>query len=340
MGRPKLKPYCCPRCTYETPRKDYIRVHFTKLKKPCVAVNPITLTPDIIEYVYANRVYNLVAPPPPPPQTINNIINQNNYISNYIANMDVFTKLNQLLQYKNVELQDFESLVESTYEKEAHKFKKDLYRGDVQYDQNHFLEMIHKVTRAEKPNLSDLSVMYNKDEDRIYLSTGSGNWDNLQRDRGVEYIVDTIASYYLEYYEIYLIRKIESSKVTPVQKMALQTCLDEYYKFISTFKVSPFVRNKQDRDIFANDERSDEDDDDNQENIADVDSHRLVDKYNTLYQTASNATTDAQKKHILKSVVEVIKTSTKTNIRDLNKQIMSIIHMDEEFKTQVMQAMA
>ena len=61
-------------------------------------------------------------------------------------------------------------------------------------------------------------------------------------------------------------------------------------------------------------------------------SHRIVDKYMTLYSKTKEALSETYRKHTTKTVLEVIKTTTKTNIRELNKRLMELLNVDEEFK--------
>jgi len=303
-----------------------MRRHFLA-KAECPAIHKnITLTDEIKEYILKNRIYieePVIVQPVP---KITQIINQHNTMNNYISNIDTFVKLNHLVSFSKKELMNFDAVVEKIYEKDAIRFQTDSFKGDaVQYEQTHFLEMIHKVTKAQKPDLDDLSVLYNRDEDRVYISMGSGKWDDLQRDHGVTQIVESLAAYCLEYYEVYLIRKLE--KTRNVINQSLRMCLEEYYKFISTFGVKPFVHDKSDQTLF---EDEDEDDDGEDE------TYDIVDKYKTLYGRISSSQSETQKRHTLKAVVDVIKMSTKTNLRDLNKKIMSIINMDHEFKQKIL----
>lgn len=69
MTRTSKPPYCCPRCGYETSRKDLITRHFTTLKQACPALNGDIVIDDAIkDYVLANRIYRrptVVTRPPP-----------------------------------------------------------------------------------------------------------------------------------------------------------------------------------------------------------------------------------------------------------------------------------
>jgi hypothetical protein len=315
-----------------------MRKHLYHLKNNCPAsAQDLVLTIEIKENVLKNRVY--IPPPvialPVQPPTINTTINNHLIINNYVANMDPFTKLERLTRYKGTEILDFNSHVEEKYEKQAERFKNDSFRGNeaVKYDRAQLLELVHSVTRSEKRNLEDTCVLYIKDENRVYISEGRGEWDDQHRDNGVCKIIDTIAAYCLEYYEQYLIRKLEGGKITFNERSAIQNCIEEYYRFISVFDVRPFVQGKSDAEVMFNE-------DDEQYNdtalFTDIDSHRIVDKFNALYLRIKQGLSDSQKKASMNTVFEVIKSSTKTNIRDLNKRIVGSIMMDETFKKSIL----
>ena len=58
MTRKALPPYKCPRCGYATSSKYLMQRHFSTLNNPCpILVNDITLTQEVKDYIYANRVY-------------------------------------------------------------------------------------------------------------------------------------------------------------------------------------------------------------------------------------------------------------------------------------------
>lgn len=67
MTRTSKPPYCCPRCGYETSRKDLTTRHFTTLKQPCPALSgDIVIVYAIKDYVLANRIYRPTATRSPP----------------------------------------------------------------------------------------------------------------------------------------------------------------------------------------------------------------------------------------------------------------------------------
>ena len=331
MPRTARHPYTCPRCGYANARKDMMRRHLFDIKKTCPPTSqPVELTEHVKNVILEDRIYRPVATP-----TVNQIINNNQTINNYIANLDTFVKLNELSRHQNKELTDFETKVEELYEENVERFKNDDFRGPpFQYRPDHFLDMIHDITRSKQKDLEDLCVLYNKDEDRVYMSVGNGKWENYQRDPGVKCLVEAIVQYCLEHYEMYLIRKLEGYGPSMEVKVSLEASLVEYYSFIGTFSVFPVVKGKADAQIMYNPDDSDyESDVDND----DVEAHRVVDKYNRLYHSTKEKLSDADIKRTVKAVIGIIKTTTKTNLRELNKRIMGILNVDEAFKRSMLE---
>jgi len=288
------------------------------------------LTTEIKELVLANRVYH----PKESTKTITQVINNNQTIINYVANLDTIVKLNELSKYQKIDIMDYESKLEGCFEHNVERFKKDSFRGNFQYRPDHFFEMIHDITLSKQKGFEDLCVFYNKDEDRLYVSLGNGKWENYQRDPGVYFLVDSIVKFCLENYEMYLIRKLEDDDYSLADKVSLKDSLVEYYAFIATFNVLPVVQGKSDSQIMFNEDHEEYCDNINPN---DIEGHRIVDKYSKLYHSTKTKLHDSDIRHMVKEVISVIKTTTKTNIKELNKRIMGILNVDEAFRKTILQ---
>lgn len=291
-----------------------MRRHLTTLKHPCPPTClKIDLTDEIKETVLTDRFYK-----PPALPTITQTINNNQTINNYIAGLDVITKLHELTAFKQKPLLDFETKVEELYEDNVQRFQNDAFKGPVRYEKHHFMDMIHEVARSKSKDMDDLSVFYNRDDDRLYFAAGEGRWDDYMSDPGLRYLIDTVVSYNLEQYEAYLIRKLE----TRASFGEFKSSLEDYYAFIAAFAIDPWARHKSDADILGS--RSHEGFD-------------IAGRYVTLYARVREDLTDVQRKTTVRSVMDVIKTASKTNIRELNKRIMGILNIDDGFKQAMLQ---
>jgi len=255
---------------------------------------------------------------PPVQPTATQTINNHQTINNYIAGLDVITKLRELTTFKQKPVIGFETKVEELYEDNVERFQSDSFKGPVRYEKDHFMNMIHEVTRSKNKDMDDFCVFYNRDDDRIYFAAGEGKWDDYMSDPGIRYLVDTLVSYNLEEYEAYLIRKLESR----VALGEFRSSLEDYYAFIAVFGIEPWVRNKMDAELLESDS---------------YDGNEIACRYSALYGRVKDALTDAQRKTTARSVVDVIKTTSKTNIRELNKRIMGILNIDDGFKQAMLQ---
>jgi hypothetical protein len=274
--------------------------------------------------VLQNRVYK-----PEPTPTITQVINQNNTINNSIANMDTLTKLAHLIRYKNIEIQDFQDKAEECFERPVEKLKQlanNVSKAPISLGRNQIFDMLLDMTKSTKASLEDFNVFYDKEQERLCFYMGS--WENQHKTEGIKYLVDTLVSNYMDVYEVYLIRKIEQPQGSLFDKNGLTASLEEYYRFTSAFEIPPFVQGKSDRCLY-NQEGSDSEEPD----MSDIESHRMVDKYSSVYERCKAALTASEKKELHKAVLDIVKNSSKTNLRELNQRIMGIIKIDQEFGT-------
>lgn len=184
-----------------------MRRHLYDGKTTCKALKrDIILTDEIKEYILENHAYVESNPVTQPP-SVTQILNTHNNMINYIANMSTVTKLNELIAYNNAELTDFETVVEEKHSAKFEKFRKGKFKAIVHFDPNNVLAAVDEVTRAQQADMSDFVVRY--DDDRYHVLLEDGNWEMYLQSNFVKYLIDMIVSYYLEAYEIYLIRKLE-----------------------------------------------------------------------------------------------------------------------------------
>jgi hypothetical protein len=153
-------------------------------------------------------------------------------------------------------------------------------------------------------------------------------------DPGIRYLVDTLVSYNLENYEVYLIRKLEERATLG----ELTASLEDYYRFIATFRVMPWVHNKSDAQLLDGECGGVAESDCGA--LGGIGDNEIACKYMRMYERIKDELTLAQRKLTARAVVDVIKTTTKTNIRELNKRIMGFLNVDEGFKQDVLRAIS
>jgi hypothetical protein len=322
----KREPYTCPRCGYNTRLKSNMHKHLYSLKRDCPAQKyALELTPSVKEHIMDNRVYVTKNDTKVITQTIHNY----NLINNYIAGLDVFDKLNHITAYKKIEVLDFETHVEDTYHRTVKKLENDGFKHGFMLRGNDFLDIINTLTQAIRGThkgqfLELLNFMYDNKKKRIKVYAGE-QWEEYLVEKGLTYLVDMIASYYLHAYELYLIRKIERISVGK-ERIDCEKSLEDYYSFIGHFNVDPFIKDKTDVALLGDDE------DAYDIAVEDIEAHRRVDYYNKKYQDAYDNITNAQRREMTKRVLDVLKTNSHQSVDQLDKEIIDLIKMDEDFK--------
>lgn len=331
MSREEKVKYTCPRCGYNVNHKGAMKKHLYGLKKDtCQALLPtsIELTPEIKEHIVKNRIYY---PPPTPtptaqpgPTTINNTINNIQTMNNYVSNMDMLVKLNQVMQHDNLELISFDEKVETKYETLANKLTSHNARANISFTRDNIFDMIQNMIFAHPKALNEFNLFYDKDKDRIYYYMGK-IWEDQYHAEGAKYLIDTLVSNYLDFYEVYIIRQVTNGAFC--DRSTLMNHLEDYYRFTSTFEIKPYVRGKRDSNILYNEDDGEYDT---------GDEYTISDRFNSLYLKCMKDVTSANKKALYKTVIDIIKISTKANLKELNKRVMDIIKVDETFKMAIL----
>jgi hypothetical protein len=251
-----------------------------------------------------------------------------------VAGMDTFEKLRQLTTYKQIDVIDFESKVEDTYLHTVKRLENDKFKQGFKLSDNDFLEIINTITKAIKGPQKDqylefLNFMYDHKKKRIKVYSNE-KWEEYLVEKGLQYVVTTIAEYYLETYECYQIRHICAQEtVSPQESHSFYLCLEEYYKFIAAFDVEPFVKGKNDNQVMYNK------DDARHHNVPsgdDFDAHDIVDRFNLFFGRIDDALTKAERRAIHKTVLDIIKTNAKDNVDELDKEVMNLLRIDDTFK--------
>lgn len=290
-----------------------MRKHLYKKKVcPKVAENPVNLTDEVKECVLQNRIYRVQTPQPTIIQK--QVINNYNQINNFISNVMGFEeKLHHLMNYKQVELLDFDDKV---FQRLASK--------SIEYNKNDeseylstldLLDIINNVCESTDETSADLAMYYDKLRDKIQIRE-DGDWISLLRDKGNAKILATVQHEFLNTYETFLIRKIVTDRHLQERARAKEK-LEEYYLFISCFNLSPLVKDASDDDILDNGK---------------IRSYELSEKFYEVFNKVKNRLTISQMNKIKSDVWSIVKRSTKKNIEDLNAKLMDLMRIDPDFQ--------
>lgn len=309
--------YVCVRCGYETEYKSSMHNHFYRKKKPCPMMKTsVELTEEVKEHILTNHVYLL-------PSESNNIItnintiNNFNTINNLITNMDTINKITKYVDYKQIELKSFENRIETKYEKHAKKLKDDLFKYGFELSGDDFLDIINEISNIFNHEhddcVEDFNILYDNKLNRLKLYE-QGAWEEMLLSNGLKQIVRTIQAYYLNSYEIYLIKGINNPLKSAFKRQQCKELLEEYYRFIGALDVPACIA-EIDVSEFSQD---------------------CIDVYWSLYVTTRDNLKRSDINHIKKEVTDILKRNTIKNIDEMNKKVLELFHVDECFKKDIM----
>jgi hypothetical protein len=333
MPRQCRTPYTCPCCNYNTTNKTNILHHFYKLKKLCPKTfNDIELTEEIKKYVIANRVYHIPAPIPVINNTnnINQIINYNNTINNLITNMDTIDKLTKFVTFNSPEskLIDIDAKLAKKFQKNVARLEANKQDQDI--DKHVLLEMIDQVCSLADEHFKDFNIIYDDKFNRLKLYDSTGVWEESMLTVGMRTLLIKVQEHYFDAYEKYLIRKIRADdQLNGPRQMRMLEHLIDYYRFIACFDIDPYVKSDiNDTEILYNM------DDDRYDCCAEYtdDNRKLVFEFRDKYIKTRDSITKCFANETKKEVVNIIKNISKKNVDELNKKVIKLFNMDEEFK--------
>ena len=323
MSECKRDNYECPRCGYSTNQKTNITYHLYKVKHVCPASKfDIELTDEIKEYIIKNRIYRPSQNNQTPTVTnntnnINNIINNYNVLNNFITKLDPIEKLTQFTNYKKIEIQGLEEVIEDKYAKMVRKLDNNSYKYGYELKTNDLFDTIDEVSKVcNLKTFEEFNILYDSRFNKLKLY--DGEWSEMLINSGVKRLIETIQSYYWNSYESYLLRKIFSSNSSH-EVVRCRELLDEYFKFIGCFDVTPFFKNKDNNEILRKDDDSEQ-------------SFTIDDEYGSRYAKICGNITKSEINQVKKSVIDIVKKNTLKNIDELNKRVAELFHIDEKFK--------
>ena len=309
-----------------------MKKHLYKLKKPCCAtMKDIELSNEEKEKILRDRVlkpnepvHNIIQN-----NTMNQIINNYQQINNLIYKMNPIEKISRYNEYKALELMDFEDKIEEQYCLEV----KRLDTGKIKYcqmDNNSFLCVIDTITTIQ--DIDKLNIIYDEIPNKIKVFS-SGQWRSSLLDAGIQDMVSKIQSCYLDFYECYLLRKYYDNEISHIQKSHIRELMEDYYKFISCFDIVPYVQNKSNNEILY---RSDDPRYHREIKPSESDMYSIEEQWYPCYKRIKAGLMMSEVKNIKKEVSDIVKKNTRANIIELNRKMMEVIQMDEEFKNSIL----
>jgi hypothetical protein len=311
--------------------------HFEYKKNPCpTVVNKVELTDEIKQEVLTNRFYAVpkVAPPPAPP-TLNQTINNIQYINNYVATLPSIAKLETYLAHQNIQTLPMIETLENKFQSKIQRLER--LPASFVLKADDFLDTINAASSSSR--IEHINIMYNTTTQKIHIKDGD-KWSEYIEEKGIKQIMESIQEVYFDIYELYLIRKLhEHEKVGKLAARNLfEELLLEYYRFIVFFGLEPYIKDKTDSEILYNgdDEAREESESEAEEEEKTSDAMTIYDRYIIKFNQVHNAVTPQQRKASKKRVLDIIKHNCQASLSILNQQVADLFRMDENFKERLL----
>jgi len=308
------------RCGYTTNRKDSMHKHLYKIKKRCPsALNKIELSDEIKSDIMENRVHIIQDDK----SKIIHVNVQNRQIQNIVMSMGPLEKLNHFLEYRGKILVGYGDQIEQKYKPIIDRLENNEYKYGFELDQAKFLDVIDQSMQVDSNNESYINVLFIQELNKIAMFHDD-EWDSHLVEAGIQRIIKIIRDYYLESYEKYMLNKIlrEANRISAFDLNKYKLQLNEYYQFLACFDVYPAAYQKENCDLLPEYGHA---------NMFHIEEYCM-----SAYSEIKSKLTKGEKNKMRKLVFEIIKNNTAHNIKNLNKSIIKLANVDEEFKTSIL----
>ncbi len=315
------QPYTCVCCGRKTMYKNDMRRHLYNRKSPCpMSVNPIEMTDAIREYILANRVYHIPPPepkpqPPPPAPTIYQTIHANNTVNNMIVGMPTQEKMEKYVAFTGRQMNNVYASMDERFQQRARAFQESRPEG-MQLRTDDIMGMINEATSPA--DVQDMNIMYEPRYDRLKLYE-NGKWREELLKSGCKHLLRYLQETLLDDYEWYLIKRMYQSPTASQARAKTKELLCDYYRFLGTFDIEPYVQDRPDSELVPHPPSRQE-------------TYDVQDELMELYTKTTGAMTRAQMTAMQREVVDIIKKNSRRNLDDLNQKIAGLFHMDTEFQ--------
>ncbi len=322
--------YECIRCGYSATHKGCMQKHLFAKKKPCSALeNDIELTDYIKNYILKNQRYTLPKEKKEKTiqQIITNNIQNNNTMNNYIKNMDSLDKIKKYINYNDIDLLSIEDDMENTFSARVKKLEGNKFKFGYDIDENRLFDIIEEICKIRRGDFKKLNIVYDEKMKELNLFK-SGSWETLILERGLREIVSLLQDYFLNYYEKYLVMKIYN-EVNEQEKMKYREDLERHYKLLGCFDLPPYIKDKNDLEILEKYYKEDVNIFDDKD---EKDKFILEEKYLKIYNKVVDDTKKSEINKTKKNIIEILKNSSKRNMKELNTKVIELLNIDEEFQ--------
>ncbi len=315
----KKKEYTCPRCGYTTSKKNDMRKHLYNLKKKCPALeNNIELTNEIKEFILENRIYKIPKEEKPKEPTFIQNIHYNNTMNNYINKLDTIDKLTKLMEYNDKEILYLEDDMENNFKTRVDNMRNNNFKYGYNIDENRLFDIIDEISRIKRGDLTHMNIVYNDKLKELKLYK-SGCWESLILERGLKEVIEILKDIFLDHYEKYLFKQIYVSEKNLLNKQKYKEDVERHYKFLCCFDLYPYIKDKDDMEILG-------------EEDGDFGKYEIEEKWMSIYNNIAQNIKRYDINKMKKNIIDILKNNTQHNLKDLNKTILDLLNVDEEFK--------
>jgi hypothetical protein len=294
-----------------------MKKHFNR-KTPCRNTHNVNLTEEIKDYVYEHKVYH-----PPAPSNPKQVVNNYNFLANFISKMDYDEKLEHVLGYQQQRLIDFEDGLDQRFERKLDRLDKNDYKQPYELTEKDLFGLINDVTKINSDQLNYLNVLFDKKVNRI-LFYSCEKWDSSIVEYGIADLVRYLQSYFLDTYEKYLIKNIHGDKFGAQARSSLKNHLEIYYRFLISVGLRSNLYGNTDEDILGRTQH---------ENSP----YSLEEYYMKWFDELKKLVKQSDKNSVKKQIINILKENSVHNIQELNKSVLSIIQVDQTFREKVLQ---
>jgi len=304
----KQPPYTCACCGYETRHLPSMRYHLNRKKGCTQLLNGVELTDEIRKHIIHHRVYNV-----PVTETPKSVNIQQNMV--FISNIDTIDKIMKYIGHQNKTLINFYDHAEELFSEK-----------DVTLKKPDIIETIDIASslRSMHTKFTTLNVMYDDNDGKIKIYDNE-EWREYLPLKGVQEIINILQAVYLERYECYLIRKIQSVIESLHTRQRAREDLEEYYKLISAIDKKPYIFQQCDSEIMY-------DTDDDRFGMGE-ERYNIEEEFMPLYAKAKSKVHAKETNAIIKEITTILKRNTKNNVRQLDKKIKELFIKDVTFKS-------
>lgn len=307
--------YVCPRCNHKTGKKTDMSRHLHRIRL-CPNRNDLELNEEIIQYVLRHHEYH--HPKLETGQNINNF----NMMVGVVNSTETLDKLKLLSDHQKVAIMDIENDLEKKYEYLVKRLENNEPTCAYLLTLDDLFNVINNCTQRETGEPERFNVFFDKVINRLKLFRGR-SWETFLEDAGIKQLVSLIKSYYLDSYEIYLIRNIHSTNGVRVNRWQLKDHLSVYYRFLSCFDIDPHIITLEDDEVMGY-------------QLVGGRSDFLSTTYQKLYNDEKKEQKESVAKSIKKKIINIVKDNSVQNVKTLDKAIIELLKIDQVFRKELL----